>query len=178
MAVVRRARLREFRGHAHAHADLGAGLTVLHGPNGAGKTNLLEALYFGLTGRSCRTSADRELVRFDADATRVELDLEAPEGAHQLAVGYERGGEKHLSADGVRVERLLDVGFRPLVVVFLPDRLELVKGAPAVAGDWVMVGAARTWCWNARAIRPRWTARSPPAAPAVPSSRSARPPRH
>lgn len=153
MAVVRRARLREFRGHAHAHADLGAGLTVLHGPNGAGKTNLLEALYFGLTGRSCRTSADRELVRFDADATRVELDLEAPEGAHQLAVGYERGGEKHLSADGVRVERLLDVGFRPLVVVFLPDRLELVKGAPAVRRahlDQLVAGL-----WPSRAIHRR-----------------------
>ena len=158
MAVVRRARLRDFRGHAHAHAELGAGLTILHGPNGAGKTNLLEALYFGLTGRSCRTSADRELVRFDADATRVELDLDAPDGAHQLAVGYERGGEKHLTADGARVERLLDVGFRPLVVVFLPDRLELVKGAPAVRRahvDQLVAGL-----WPSRAIHRRSYAQS------------------
>lgn len=132
MAVLRRARLRDFRGHEHAQADLGAGLTVLHGPNGAGKTNLLEALYFGCTGRSCRTAADRELVRFDAQATRVELDVDTPDGAHRLAVGYERGGAKHLTADGAPVERLLDVPFRPLIVVFLPDRLELVKGAPAV----------------------------------------------
>lgn len=132
MAVVRRARLRDFRAHVHAEATLGEGLTVLHGPNGAGKTNLLEALYFGCTGRSCRTAADRELVHFDACATRVELDVEAADGPHQLAVGYERGGEKRFTADGAPVERLIDVSFRPLVVVFLPDRLELVKGAPAV----------------------------------------------
>ncbi len=34
--------------------------------------------------------------------------------------------------DGVRVERLLDAPGRPLVSVFLPDRLELVKGTPSL----------------------------------------------
>ena len=145
MAVVRRARLRDFRGHEHAHAELGAGLTVLHGPNGAGKTNLLEALYFGCTGRSCRTSADRELVRFDAAALRVELDVTTTDGDHTLAVGYERGGDKRLTADGAPVERLLDVGFRPLVVVFLPDRLELIKGAPALRRAHVDQLVAGLW---------------------------------
>ena len=47
------------------------GLTVVHGPNGAGKSNLLEALYFGCTGRSPRTRNERELVRFGAQAARV-----------------------------------------------------------------------------------------------------------
>ncbi len=37
-----------------------------------------------------------------------------------------------MRVDGAPVERLLDVAQRPLVSVFLPDRLELIKGAPAV----------------------------------------------
>lgn len=37
-----------------------------------------------------------------------------------------------MRADGVPVERLLDVETRPLLGVFLPDRLELVKGPPAL----------------------------------------------
>ncbi|HWF30941.1 MAG TPA: DNA replication and repair protein RecF, partial [Solirubrobacteraceae bacterium] len=37
-----------------------------------------------------------------------------------------------MTADGAPVERLLDVGFRPLLSVFEPDRLELLKGAPSV----------------------------------------------
>ena len=41
-----------------------AGITSLVGPNGAGKTNLLEALYFALTGRSFRTADRRELIPF------------------------------------------------------------------------------------------------------------------
>jgi DNA replication and repair protein RecF len=48
--------LRDFRGYHDAHVQVGEGLTVVTGPNGAGKTNLLEGLYFGCTGRSCRTS--------------------------------------------------------------------------------------------------------------------------
>ena len=51
---------------------MGSGLTVITGPNGAGKTNLLEALYFGCTGRSCRTNNDRELVRFGAAGDACE----------------------------------------------------------------------------------------------------------
>ena len=62
--IVTRLRLRDFRSYAAADLELGSGVTVLHGRNGAGKTNLLEGLYFGCTGRSCRTSNERELVRF------------------------------------------------------------------------------------------------------------------
>ncbi len=37
-----------------------------------------------------------------------------------------------MRVDGAPVERLLDVADRPLVSVFLPDRLELIKGPPAL----------------------------------------------
>ena len=130
---VTRVRLRDFRTYATADVVPGPGLTVVHGPNGAGKTNLLEGVYFGCTGRSCRTANEREVVRFGAQAARAEVDLEDMDGVtHALAVGYAPGEVKRLLADGAPVERLLDVGFRPLVSVFLPDRLELVKGPPAL----------------------------------------------
>jgi DNA replication and repair protein RecF len=131
MRVVR-VSLRDFRGYDEAQAEFGPGLTVVTGPNGAGKTNLLEALYFGCTGRSCRTTNEREIVRFGAGATRVVVDAEGENGAHELAVGFAPGEPKRVSVDGAAVERLLDVAERPLVSVFLPDRLELIKGPPAL----------------------------------------------
>jgi DNA replication and repair protein RecF len=123
---------RNFRTYESAAAPLGGGLTVLVGPNGAGKTNLLEAIYFGCTGRSCRTANERELVRFGETLTRVVVETEDEYGPHELAVGFSPGDPKRMSADGAQVERLLDVESRPLVSVFLPDRLELVKGVPAL----------------------------------------------
>jgi DNA replication and repair protein RecF len=130
--VVRRLRLRDFRTYASADVALGAGLTVVHGRNGAGKTNLLEALYFGCTGRSCRTNDERQIVRFEQGAARVEVDVEGRDGPHHLAVGFQAGEPKRIRVDGVPVEALAAHPSRPLVSVFLPDRLELIKGAPSL----------------------------------------------
>src|SRR5579871_5567296 len=124
--------VRDFRCYEQAEVTLAEGLTVISGPNGAGKTNLLEALYFGCTGRSCRTANEREVVRFGADTTRVVVRTAAEDGPHELTVGFTPGEPKRMRVDGAAVERLLDAPGRPLVSVFLPDRLELVKGVPAL----------------------------------------------
>jgi DNA replication and repair protein RecF len=124
--------VRDFRGYADAQATLSEGLTVISGPNGAGKTNLLEALYFGCTGRSCRTNNEREVVRFGASAARVVVSAIGEDGPHELSVGFVPGQPKRMRVDGAPVERMVDVADRPLVSVFLPDRLELIKGAPAL----------------------------------------------
>lgn len=130
--------LRDFRSYEHATAALDERLTVVHGPNGAGKSNLLEALSFGCTGRSPRTRNDRELIRFGASAARVSLTLLDDWGErHELSVGFGAlggagGVEKRFRYDGAPAERLLDVPGRPLVSVFVPDRLELLNGPPAL----------------------------------------------
>jgi DNA replication and repair protein RecF len=129
---VTRLQLRDFRSYERAELRVGPGLTVLAGHNGAGKTNLLEALYFSCTGRSCRTANEREVVRFGAELTLLELSAEDERGRHEITVGFQPGESKRLRVDGAPVERLTDAEARPLVSVFLPDRLELVLGAPAL----------------------------------------------
>jgi DNA replication and repair protein RecF len=130
--VATRLTLRDFRSYAAADVQLGPGISVVSGRNGAGKTNLLEALYFACTGRSCRTANERECVRFGAQLTRLVLRCEDARQQHELSVGFQPGEAKRLRVDGAVVERLTDVASRPLVSVFLPDRLELVTGAPAL----------------------------------------------
>jgi DNA replication and repair protein RecF len=129
--------MRDFRTYARAEAGLGEGLTVVYGANGAGKSNLLEALYYGCTGGTPRTRNERELVRFGAQAARVVVRLSDGARSHELSVGYgavpgNPRAVKRMSCDGAPVERLLDVEDRPLLSVFLPDRLELLKGSPAL----------------------------------------------
>jgi DNA replication and repair protein RecF len=130
--LATRLTLRDFRTYAAAEVQLGPGLTVVTGRNGAGKTNLLEAVYFACTGRSCRTGNERECVRFGAELTRLELECDDAGQRHVLSVGFKPGEPKRLRVDGAAVDRLTDVATRPLVSVFLPDRLELVTGAPAL----------------------------------------------
>lgn len=123
---------RDFRNYEHAEVELGERMTVIVGPNGAGKTNLLEAVYFGCTGRSPRTSNDRDLVRRGATAARVTVATQDDEGGeHTLEAAFQPGEPKLLRVDGSPVDNLWATAARPLISVFLPERLELVKGAPA-----------------------------------------------
>lgn len=124
--------LRDFRSYHDVRACFGEGLTVVTGPNGVGKTNLLEGLYFGCTGRSCRTANEREVVRFGSSTARVLIRLAAEDGPHELAVGFTPREGKRLRVDGASVDRLVEAPTRPLLSVFLPDRLDLVKGPPAL----------------------------------------------
>lgn len=142
--------LRDFRNYDRARVDIGERLTVVVGPNGAGKTNLLEALYFGCTGRSPRTASDRELPRHGVSVARVSLETSDDSGtAHRIEVGFEPGEERSLAVDGAPVDSLLTVSERPLVSVFLPERLDLVKGAPA--GRRAHLDQLVTALWPARA---------------------------
>jgi DNA replication and repair protein RecF len=143
--VVTRLAVRDFRSYEAAELRPGPGLTVIAGRNGAGKTNLLEALYFACTGRSCRTANERESVRFGTALTRLELEAEDATGHHTIAVGFQPGEPKHLRVDGAPVDRLTDSEARPLVAVFLPDRLELVLGAPALRRAHIDQVVAALW---------------------------------
>jgi DNA replication and repair protein RecF len=125
---------RAFRNLADERVELGPGLTIVHGANGAGKTNLLEALFFALTGRSCRTRREREMIRFGAELARAEADLvpargESLEAMRMLAsVSRAEGRSRRVDGWAATAE---DDRRRPAVSVFMPDRLALVKGPPA-----------------------------------------------
>jgi DNA replication and repair protein RecF len=127
-----RLELRDFRNYEALQLELPEGLAVVTGPNGAGKTNLVEGLYFGCTARSPRTANERELVRRGAAVARVTVDTRDEDADHRLEVGFEPGEAKRLRVDGSAVDSLSTSPARPLVSVFLPERLELVKGAPAL----------------------------------------------
>ncbi len=112
--------------------ELGAGVATVVGPNGAGKTNLLEALYFGLTGRSFRTADRRDLIPFGGSLARARVTVrEGTGGERVLLASVSRGeGRRHL-LDGNPADPATLARHRPPVAVFSPDRLALVKGPPA-----------------------------------------------
>lgn len=127
---VAAATLRNFRSHEKFAFEPSSGLTVLAGPNGSGKTNILEAIHFGLTGRSCRTSSDRQVISHGEQVARVEIELAGDSGRSLLAVALDRGCDRRTTLDGNRVEGSVPATSRPMSIVFLPDRLNLITGPP------------------------------------------------
>ena len=112
--------------------ELPPGIVSVIGPNGTGKTNLVEALYFALTGRSFRTSDRRDLIPFGGTLARAEATIRDEDGIeHRLLASVSRSeGRRHL-LDGDPASPATIARSRPPVAVFAPDRLTLVKGPPA-----------------------------------------------
>jgi DNA replication and repair protein RecF len=134
-----------FRCYRRLELGFQPGLVGVVGPNGAGKTSLLELIHFGCLGYSPRTSNDRRLVAFDAQVLRAEVDAVLASGPVSAAVGYAPGEPKRATVDGAPVrtiERLLP---RFPVLVFTPDRLRLVQGAPALRRSYFDRVIVRLW---------------------------------
>ena len=142
--------VRNFRSYAQADVRLGAGTTVVHGPTGAGKTNLLEAIHFALTGKSCRSANDRDLIKFGERSARATVASAGGDGfGHTFEASLEVGKSKLLKVDGVPAAAQPPGGAdRPHVCVFMPDRLELVKGPARVRRE--RFDALVTTLWPAR----------------------------
>jgi DNA replication and repair protein RecF len=102
------------------------------GPNGVGKTNLLEALHVGAQGFSPRTRAEPRLVRFGEKATRVSLQGAEAGAPVETDVTITPGGGKQLRLNGAPLASAEELRARLTGLAFLPDRLAIVKGGPAV----------------------------------------------
>ena len=149
---------RPLRSLDRVRVELGPGIVSVVGPNGVGKTNLVEALYFALTGRSFRTSDRRDLIPFGGSLARAEATVRDDDGLERrlLASVSRTEGRRHL-LDGSPADPATLARNRPPVAVFAPDRLTLVKGPPSerrahldgfVAARWPARGGA------AQALRP------------------------
>ncbi len=122
---------RPLRSLDRVRVELEPGIVSVVGPNGVGKTNLVEALYFALTGRSFRTSDRRDLIPFGASLARAEATVRDDDGLERrlLASVSRTEGRRHL-LDGSPADPATLARNRPPVAVFAPDRLSLIKGPP------------------------------------------------
>jgi DNA replication and repair protein RecF len=123
---------RPVRSLDQVRVELEPGIVSVVGPNGVGKTNLVESLYFALTGRSFRTSDRRDLIPFGGSFARAEAWVRDDDGLERrlLASVSRSEGRRHL-LDGSPADPATIARSRPPVAVFAPDRLSLVKGPPA-----------------------------------------------
>ena len=123
----------DLRGYAALEATFESGPHLIVGPNAAGKTSLLEAIVLLGWGRSHRTSADGELIRWGHDLARVEGRV----GGDVLEVAVTRsgadgsGGRKRIRINGVG-RRATALGRVLRVVLFAPEEMLLVIGAPSL----------------------------------------------
>ncbi len=130
-------RLLDLRGYASLDASFGPGPHIVWGPNAAGKTSLLEAMVLLAWGRSHRTSADGELIRWGADLARVEGVVDGGQGGlgSTIEVALLREGtggqRKRIRVNGV-ARRAPSLAATLRVVLFAPEEMLLIAGSPGL----------------------------------------------
>ncbi|MDQ3493407.1 MAG: DNA replication/repair protein RecF [Chloroflexota bacterium] len=165
---VERLSLVGFRSYAALDVCFPAGPQVIVGSNAAGKTNLLEALVVMALGHSHRTSADLEMIAWEAPFARLEAHVSSGgPGTDELELVLARPGaastRKRVRVNGVpRRAAALSAALR--AVVFAPEDMLLVAGSPSLrralldtlVAQGVTEGAA-TLSTYARALQQRNT---------------------
>lgn len=107
------------------------------GPNGVGKTNLLEALHVATQGFSPRTRNDSQLVRFGDSGARAAVEGRRGDSPVAAEVTVRPGEGKRAKLNGASLRAAEQLRTAVATLVFTPDRLGVVKGAPAVRRAYV-----------------------------------------
>ena len=144
---LRHLSLTHFRNFGRLELALGTGTHLFAGPNAQGKTNLLESIYYLATTRTPYTTNESELLHWDAGdealqqgliVGRIVAQVMTKEGLRLLELrliketaenGTSRFRREAL-LDRHKV-RLLDLLGQLRVVLFLPQDLDLITGAPS-----------------------------------------------
>lgn len=129
---LRRIDLWHFRNYRELSLEFATSLNIFVGENAQGKSNLLEGIYVTALGRSYRTTSDEELIRWGESVARVRAEAEREVASSRIEILLRRDGPKEIKVAGETLRRHSDLLGTVNAVVFSPDDLQLVKGAPAL----------------------------------------------
>lgn len=123
--------LSNFRNYCAERLEFSPRTNVIYGSNAQGKTNILEAVYLFSQGRSHRAKTDRELIKFGEEFARLSLDFHDNARDYTANLRMVRNGKKSININHVQITKLSMLMNYLNVVMFSPEDLDLVKGAPS-----------------------------------------------
>ena len=124
-------RLNNFRCFQELSFKPQQGLTLITGRNAQGKTSILEALYLCSTGRSHRTSKDKELIKWGENFLNIASNVEKSSGDLKIEVYFNPSERKKIQINGVSIARLGELMGGINCVMFSYDDLKLIREGPA-----------------------------------------------
>lgn len=143
---LRHLSLTNVRLYARLELPLRAGVIVIQGDNAQGKTSLLEAIHVLATGRGLNSAAGRALIRWDAESESpypyalLRALVWRRDGEHLLELLLQKGERERLRKE-VRIDHVArrnsDLPGQLMTVLFLPNDVALVSGAPSLRREFL-----------------------------------------
>ena len=123
-------KLNNFRNYENANISLKDGINFIVGKNAQGKTNLLESVYLLSVGKSPKNSKDKQIIKFGADKSRVDINFSTREGNKTIQMLLDRFNKKSIRINNLNVLKIAELVGVLSVVYFSPDELKLIKEVP------------------------------------------------
>lgn len=127
---LRELSLRSFRNYDSLELEFGSNLIFFIGCNAQGKTNILESIFLSCTGRSHRTSRDRELIKRGHDRSLVKTRVEKLRGVSEISIYLSSTEKKAVSINGTPAKRMGELMGHLNCVMFSSEDLKIIKEGP------------------------------------------------
>ena len=123
--------LHHFRNYQELHLELDPNLNIFVGQNAQGKTNIAESIFFLALTRSHRTHTDKDLITWGEKEMRVSAHVLKKNMSIPLEVSLTNKG-RIAKANHLKENRLADYIGNLNVIMFAPEDLAIIKGAPSI----------------------------------------------
>ena len=136
-------KLINYRNYESLNSDFSAQINILKGSNAQGKTNLLEAIYYLAIGRAYRLIREDQLIKWGHDRfslsgqirnkvglINLEVFFQDNKQSRQLSAPRGKKMQKEIKVNGLKIRRMADFLGNLTAVLFAPENLNIIKGAP------------------------------------------------
>ena len=126
---INKLKLVNFRNYKETEIEFSKGVNIIVGDNGVGKTNLVEAIDFLTIGKSFKTNDELEMIRFEKEFAKVELDFFRKEKKNIKCV-ISNAGKRFLYND-IELKKLTELNGKLVDVLFVPEDVSFFKDNPS-----------------------------------------------
>lgn len=127
--IIKNIKLSNFRNYDNLKLELSEGVNIFYGDNAQGKTNIIESIFMGAIGKSFRTNKDNQIIKFGEEKAIIDIDYINSERDGNIYI--EIGEKKRVNVNGIPIKKLSEILGKIYVVLFTPDDIDILKGAPA-----------------------------------------------
>lgn len=120
-----------FRNYKKLHLKLSPGINIFVGNNAQGKTNILESIYLLALTKSHRFGIENTLIKIGEETAKITGTVKENKIFRDLEIQLTKQQKKVL-VNHTEIRRIADYITNLNVIIFTPDDLDIIKGAPQI----------------------------------------------
>jgi DNA replication and repair protein RecF len=124
-------KITNFRNYEKLEINFSKNINIFVGDNALGKTNIIESIYVLALSKSFRPVTDNNLIKLNKSSYQLLGNVQKKDFNDELKINY-NNHVKMYYLNSKKSTKLTDYLSNMNVIIFSPDDLEIIKGAPDI----------------------------------------------